>query len=257
MGDRFSELKLETAIGIEMKSKTTEVQSILFDREKWTVAQAKQWLESHSYKGVTPDTTKNYHRFRQSPAFDFQKGSFRTMALGHVNRGIKAVIARPKKSTKNPEKTSKKPWLPSMLIDLAVPISIDLEGGEVLKFPIRGSYAMCSNKSGTEIWIMSKKNSKNVRATDDQGEKLYEKFTGFEHSEVGKMVNVYPKKMTRIGRAMSIVYRSDKFSKPGNTSDYIHAFSKYPTVSVDNTKQPTVVVIRGGKIRIKQEGITG
>lgn len=243
-----------------MKPKTTEVQSIMFDKDKWTVAQAKRWLKEHSYKGVTPDTTKNYHRFRQAPAFSYQKGSFRTMALGHVNRGIKAVIARPKKAEKNPSKSrtaSRKPWLPSMLVDLAVAISIDLEGGEMLKFPVRGSYSLCANRAGTEIWIVSTKGAKKVQATDKQGEHLYEKFTGFEHSDVGKMVNVYPKKMTRIGRAMSIVYRSDKFSKPGKTSDYIHAFSQYPTVSVDNTKNPTIVALRGGQIRIKQEGITG
>lgn len=118
---------------------------------------------------------------------------------------------------------------------------------------------MCSNRSGTEIWILSRQDSKKVKATDDQAETLFEKFTGFEHDQDNNalMVQVSPKKMTRISRAMNIVYRSDKFSMPGKTSDYIHPFKMYPTVSVDNESNPMIVALRGGQIKIKKEGVTG
>jgi hypothetical protein len=274
--------------------KSTEVQTVLFDKELWTVSAAKKWLRDHGYKIPSVDTTSEYHRFRQLPPFQFEKGTFRTINFGK-NTGIKSVIAVPKTHKdkkqkiptdkrlkkkifpperrllhpelppclpgdgcrKNPQNKKKKPWLPSLLIDLAIPISIDLESGEQLKFPLSGKYSMAANRSGTEIWIMSKYGSKNVRATDERGEKLYEQFTGFEHDEVAKLVQVSPKSMTRIGRAMNIIYRSDKFSRPGKNSDYVHPFEHYPTVSVDNAKRPSIVALRGGRIKIKKEGITG
>jgi hypothetical protein len=270
--------------------KSTEVQTILFDKSKWTISAAKKWLKDHGYKVPSVDTTKEYHRFRQRPPFQFQGGTFRTINFGK-NTGIKSVIAVPKIPTdkrpkklkkkkfpperqllhpklppclpgdgcrKNPQNKKKKPWLPSLLIDLAIPISIDLESGEQLKFPLSGKYSMAANRSGTEIWIMSKATAKNVRATDERGEKLYEQFTGFEHDDLAKLVKVSsPKSMVRIGRAMNIVYRSDKFARPGNKSSYVHPFEHYPTVSVDNAKRPSIVALRGGRIKIKKEGITG
>jgi len=38
---------------------------------------------------------------------------------------------------------------------------------------------------------------------------------------------------------------------------YVHAFRNYPTVSVDNIRNPSIVALRGGRIKIKKEGITG
>lgn len=237
--------------------KSTEIQSIMFDKKKWTVSLAKKWLKDHQKKVPAVDTTSEYHRFRQAPPFQFEKGTFRTISLGKAT-GIKAVIAVPKRK-KNPKKnhSRSKPWTPTTLVDLATPISIDMEGGEVLKFPVRGRFAMGSNVSGTEIWIVSKKGAKSVKASDERGEKLYERFTGFEHDDVAKLIQVNPKSIKRIGRAMNIVYRSDKFSRPGNTSDYVHAFELYPTVSVDSVDKPTIVTLRGGRLKITKEGITG
>lgn len=313
--------------------KSTEVQSLLFLRTKWTPAAAMKWLSAHGYKTPAVDKTADYYRYRQSPPFNFRKGTFRTITLGAAARGIKAVIAvprekanplrsvgpmehkpyrdksvygdetlekgtlvrhiggrekleivkrtglryysaknakgetrtikvgefepfnPPKKRKKNPSKKS--PWVPTLLVDLADAKSIDLEGGEQLKFPFKGNFAMCATRSGRELWIVSRKGGKNVRTTDKQGEDLYEDFTGFEHDDVGKMIHINPKNMIRIGRAMDIVYTSDKFSRSGDTSDYIHTFKNYPTVSVDNVKRPQIVALRGGRIRVTKEGITG
>jgi hypothetical protein len=245
---------------------STEVQSFLFDRQEWSVTAAKKWLREHGKKTPPVDTTSEYHRFRQAPPFQFEKGTFRTISIGAKPKGIKAVIAvprlkkNPKSKKRNPpnQKTSK-PWLPATLVDLADPISIDLEDGRQLKFPKSGRWAMCSNKSGTEIWILSRSGAKQVRASDEQAEDLYEKFTGYEHDQGNSalMIQVKPKKMTRITRAMNIVYRSDKFSSPGKTSDYIHPFRTYPVVSVDNATKPMIVALRGGQIKVTKEGITG
>lgn len=296
--------------------KSTKVQTVLFDKTLWTVSKAKKWLDDHGWKTPPADTTKDFHRFRQRPPFDFQKGTFRTIVFGAKSRGIKAVIAVPRAPTSNPsrygDKTlkkgtyvrhiggkekweivkrtglryysaknangktttlkigefepfpprrnsrkSKKPWVPGMLVDLADPISIDIEGGDELRFPLSGNFALGSNRAGSELWIVSRKGAKKVRATDQKGEALYEAFTGFEHDEIAKLIQVSPKRMTKIGRATNIVYRSDKFSSPGDTSDYIHAFRTYPIVSVDNVKRPSIVALRGGRIKVRKEGITG
>jgi hypothetical protein len=247
-------------------SKSTEVQSFLFDKQKWSVTAAKKWLSEHNKKVPKVDTTSEYHRFRQAPPFQFQKGTFRTIPIGAKSKGIKAVIAVPRlrknpesKKRNPPNKKSSRPWLPATLVDLADPISVDLEDGRQLKFPRSGKWALCSNRSGTEIWILSRQDSTRVKATDEQAENLFEKFTGFEHDQENNalMVQVAPKKMERISRAMNIVYRSDKFSRPGKTSDYIHPFKIYPVVSVDNETKPTIVALRGGQIKIKKEGVTG
>lgn len=246
--------------------RATEVQTFLFDKTKWTVTAAKRWLKDHNKKVPAVDTTADYHRFRQSPPFNFVKGTFRTITIGAKSKGIKAVVAVPRaeknptKKRKNPpNKAGATPWLPALLVDLADPKSIDLEDGQQLKFPRDGKWALCSNRAGTELWIFSRAGSKNVQASDEKAETLFEKFTGFEHDQGNNalMIQVAPKQLTRIGRAMNIVYRSDKFSTPGKTSSYIHAFAKYPVVSVDNPNRPSIVALRGGNIRVKQEGITG
>lgn len=178
-----------------------------------------------------------------------------------MRKSITFTVKKP--ATKKAKKTAasraqrlrKRPRIPSILVDIATALEVQIEGGESLKFPLSGNWALCSNRAGNELWIVSRKGGKPVSTEDERGERLYESFTGFEHDEVGKLIHAHPKSLTRFGRAMSIVYRSDKFST--SKSDYIHAFIKYPAVSVDNPKTPTIVALRGANIRIKKEGITG
>lgn len=165
----------------------------------------------------------------------------------------KSAAARPKK--RNPTR----PRIPSTLVDIATALLIELEDGFNLKFPVRGDFALCSNRAGTQLWIVSRKKSKNVDAThiDSRAGALYETFTGFEHDSIGRLIHAKLTEFKRVGKALSIVYRSDKFSKPGKTADYIHSFHHYPSVSVDDPKRPNIVCLRGGRIRIRKEGITG
>src|SRR4030042_6614934 len=71
--------------------KRSKIQSILFDKEKWSVTAARHWLQTHSKAAPKADTTENYYRFRQSPPFNFTKGSLRTITLS-APPGIKAII---------------------------------------------------------------------------------------------------------------------------------------------------------------------
>lgn len=234
----------------------------MFDRKKWTVSQAKRWLSDHGYKTPQVDTTAEYHRFRQRPPFDFQRATFRTIAFG--KRGIKAVVAVPRSAKPNPSKRAttrtpkqKRARVPKLLVDIADAISIDLEGGDTIKFPVAEKWALCAARSGTELWILSRQGAKTVAISDKKAESLYEKFTGWEHDEQGLMVNRNPPSLKHLGRCMNIVYRSDKFSASGDKHRYVHAFNIYPTVSADRPNKPTILALRGGRIHIKQEGITG
>jgi hypothetical protein len=242
---------------------------VLFDRRRWTLTAARQWLREHKYKVPTVDTTAEYYRFRQRPPFAFQKGTFRTISfgggrseLGARALGIKAIIAVPISSRtstakKNPSKP-KRSRIPRRLVDLAWAREIELEDGSKLKFPLADKMALCTTPRGSELWILSKKQARNIATNDNDGEdyqKMFERFTGFESDDVGTLVHAPTKILIPIGRAKSIIYRSDKFS--GLDHDYIHPFNTPPTVSVDNRRSPKVCAVRGGRIRVTAEGITG
>jgi hypothetical protein len=245
-------------------TRSTEVQSVLFDRRRWTVTAAKKWLRDHGYKVPAVDSTEEYHRFRQRPPFQFQKGTFRTISFGRTSEGIKAVIAVPRSSSsrtssktkKNPTVRKRRSRIPTQLVDLAWAREIELEDGSKLKFPLSGKYALCCTGKGDELWILSKSRSRNIDTQDgEKYRKVFEKFTGFESDDIGTMVTPPSAQLVRVGRATSIVYRSDKFSRSDH--DYIHPFKVPPTVSVDNRRSPQICAIRGGRIRVTAEGITG
>jgi hypothetical protein len=91
--------------------KKTKLQSILFDRAKWSASQAKAWLTKHKKEAPKTDVTTNYLRYRQKPPYTFQKGSFRYFPLSK-KKGIFAVIARPRKEDK-PKAGKKKTTRPT------------------------------------------------------------------------------------------------------------------------------------------------
>ncbi len=78
----------------------TEVQTVLFDKDRWTVTEAKKWLRDNDFISPKVDETDRYLRFRQVHPDDFKPKSFRTIPFGK-NTGIKAVIGEPMRQ-KNP-----------------------------------------------------------------------------------------------------------------------------------------------------------
>lgn len=71
------------------KPEGSAVQSILFPTGKYTIEQARSWLESHGYRtGGKVDTTDNYHRFRQQDPKSFKR--LRTISAG--SGGIKLIV---------------------------------------------------------------------------------------------------------------------------------------------------------------------
>lgn len=76
----------------KQRSKTTDVQSLLFDRSRYNIPAAKGWAKRHGYKYGDVDATDDYVHLRQRQPEEFQKGTFRTIVFGH---GINAVVGRP------------------------------------------------------------------------------------------------------------------------------------------------------------------
>lgn len=94
--------------------RSTEVQTLLFDKSAFNVTRAKEWAKAHGYRTSGTDiggdrATKI--RLRQRDPEEFAKGTFRTIEF---EPGIEAVIAMPKKGSastrrKNPADGSKRP----------------------------------------------------------------------------------------------------------------------------------------------------
>ena len=69
------------------------LQSVLFEKDKWTIQEAIRWLLDHDHKVKKIDITTYFARFRQiSPESLRKKGyiEYRNKNIGH---GIRLVIA--------------------------------------------------------------------------------------------------------------------------------------------------------------------
>ena len=124
-----------------------------------------------------------------------------------------------------------------------------------------GAYYLASNPAGNALYILpathSKKNiDKSIHPSEmKRAAKLYENFTDFEFDKPFALC-VPDKPFKRCGRATHIVYRSDKWS--GKDQDYIHEFDNAPIVHASGSaKNPKMIALTGGRIRVQPRGIVG
>lgn len=87
------------------------------------------------------------------------------------------------------------------------------------------------------------------------GETLFKKFSHKSAKHADSMDVPNPK--IQCGRAVHIVYSSNKTKRGGKKTGYIHQFETPPIVWVDRKKNPSVLVLTGGHIRITKDGIEG
>ena len=69
-------------VGRPKGKKTTDVQTVIFKKDNWTLDKAKKWLKDNKFKSTKVDETEDSFRFRQRNPGDFEKDSFRTIAPG-------------------------------------------------------------------------------------------------------------------------------------------------------------------------------
>ena len=75
---------------------STQVQSVIFEKSKYSVTEAKKWLRDNGFVAPKVDKTDRYLRFRQKEPSYFDESSFRTIPFGK-GKGIKAIIGVPMK----------------------------------------------------------------------------------------------------------------------------------------------------------------
>jgi 2'-5' RNA ligase len=76
-----------------LRAASTEVQTIIFDKDVFSLDEARKWLSDNGFKTPAVDETEDSYRFRQREPGDFREGSFRTITL---RKGVKAVVGIPK-----------------------------------------------------------------------------------------------------------------------------------------------------------------
>jgi len=81
--------------GLKAAPKPTEVQTLIFDKEKFSKAEAKAWAKDHDFKADKVDETGDSYRLRQADPGEFEDDSFRTVEL---TSGVKAVVGKRKKA---------------------------------------------------------------------------------------------------------------------------------------------------------------
>lgn len=62
----------------------SKVQSVIFDKESWTIDAAKDWLKSNKFNGLEVDETGESYRFRQEDPEGFAR--FRTISPGEAKK---------------------------------------------------------------------------------------------------------------------------------------------------------------------------
>lgn len=73
--------------------RSSEVQSLIFDRDMFTPREAQQWARQHDFKATTVDTQANTLRVRQRDPLDFDDSyGFRTIRL---TEGVQATVGVP------------------------------------------------------------------------------------------------------------------------------------------------------------------
>jgi hypothetical protein len=135
----------------------------------------------------------------------------------------------------------------------------------VYKWAIKDGMRLYSSPLGKKLYAL---NAKPKASTDahmkkivsrhrlkvNQGLALYEKWHDFEAASAS-VIDVPRGNVSQIGRCSQILYRSDKWT--GKPTRYYHDFKTPPLVWATSKNAPRALILTGGKIRVKAEGITG
>jgi hypothetical protein len=76
---------IKFVLGFPKGGGASKVQSVIFDKEFWTEAEARKWLTDNDFKSGKIDDTEGSLRFRQEDPEGFER--FRTITPGQTNKG--------------------------------------------------------------------------------------------------------------------------------------------------------------------------
>ncbi len=81
-----------------------EIQTVLFNKEKFTPRLANTWLGKYKLSNKSIDESENKLRYRQADPEDFKKDSFRTI---EITKNVSIIVACPKEETMKKSNTIK------------------------------------------------------------------------------------------------------------------------------------------------------
>ena len=87
----------------------------------------------------------------------------------------------------------------------------------------------------------------------EKSAKLFRRWAARDPVQIGKL-QVSDYKLKPYGRAVHIVYRSDKWH-PGRTEDYIHTLGPKVRIAVGPGTPPKAIVISGGRLTVTERGL--
>lgn len=91
---------ITTGAGV-LKNKDYVVQSVIFEKDKYNIKDAKKWLKENNYKYPKVDKQNNYYRFQQiNPDYIESKKYNKYITKNLDNSGIKLIIAYKNKNKK-------------------------------------------------------------------------------------------------------------------------------------------------------------
>ena len=138
-------------------------------------------------------------------------------------------------------------------------------GDAVYKWKVKDKMGLYSSVDGKKLFIIQTAPKKitpaeflakvdSNQAKVDKGIALYERW--HECEPVSGSIMVPPKGfLFHVGRVASLLYSSDKWTS--KKTRYIHDFKQKPIGWVNSKKAPKALVLTGGKIQVKADGITG
>lgn len=144
--------------------------------------------------------------------------------------------------------------------------ALEVRIGDILyKWKVKEKMGLYSSVDGKKLFILQMAPKKitpaefmakidSNQAKVDKAVALYERW--HEYEPVSGSILVPPRGfLFDVGRATSILYNSDKWT--GKKTRYVHEFKQPPIGWVNSKKAPKALVLTGGNIRVKAEGITG
>lgn len=154
--------------------------------------------------------------------------------------------------------------IPPVLCYIGQVREVDTDTGK-FKFKIKDRVMLYTTTNGKKLFCLksSAKKSKKAdfeKAVENKHEQvsdamdLYRQWHAFD-AVSGSLASVPRGFLFDAGRAIHIIYSSDKWG--GKKRNYIHEFKTPPKVWANKKKDPTLLVLTGGNIAVKKEGITG
>ena len=144
--------------------------------------------------------------------------------------------------------------LPRRVIDLGRCVEIQFSDGRVWNTKKRRIHLCCS-ESGKTLWVFPVSKEKKTKVPSNR---LYEDFTGYYVSGIRTAFGGRertPKRLVDLGKVKAIIYESSKWDR--KKREYIHKFRTHPIAKTDDSNNPLLIKISGGRFRVKPEGITG